>query len=402
MSNQKKSVNSDSCLESIVCSSCGKHYDPKEKHGLCPSCHKVLFANYDLEKARESLTSANIKVNQCFNIWRFSEIMPVKSPRYRYSLGEGWTPLLHLKNTGKQIGLKELYLKDEGQNPTGTFKSRGLCAAISKGCELGIQEYVIPTAGNAGAALAAYASCAGVHAHVFMPEDTPSLLKSEVLAMGGDLKLVLGLISDAAIECKKAGEENGWFDVSTLKEPYRVEGKKTMGFEVVEQYDWSTPDVIIYPTGGGTGIIGMWKAFEELEKIGLIDSERPRMVSVQTAGCAPIVKAFQEKKKESDFWENAFTIAPGLRIPQVFGDYLILKVLYESQGTAITVDDSEMMLAMKNLAKQEGIMQAPEGAATFSGVQQLKDSGFIDSSETIILFGTGSGLIYPELWNIIK
>ncbi len=398
MVNQKNSDNIGSCLESVVCTSCKKQYDPRERHGLCPSCEKVLFAKYDLEKARENLTPKHIEGNRCFNIWRFYKIMPVIEPRYRYSLGEGWAPLLHLKNVGKKMGLKNLLLKDEGQNPTGTFKSRGLCAAVSKGCELGIQEFVIPTAGNAGAALSAYASCAGVHAHVFMPEDTPSLLKNEVLAMGGDLELVPGLITDAAIICKKAAEENNWFDVSTLKEPYRVEGKKTMAFELVEQLNWNVPDVIIYPTGGGTGIVGMWKAFDELETIGLIGSERPRMVTVQSSSCAPICRAFEEGKKAASFWEDAKTIAPGLRVPAAVGDYLILNALYKSGGTAITVDDSEMLLAMKTLARQEGIMQSPEGAATYSGVQQLKDSGFVDSSESIILFGTGSGLVYPDLW----
>ncbi len=296
------------------------------------------------------------------------------------------------------MGLKNLFLKDEGQNPTGTFKSRGLCAAISKGCELGIKDFVIPTAGNAGAALSAYAACTKTNAHVFMPEDTPHLLQSEVIAMGGDLQLVPGLITDAAEECKKAVEKNGWFDVSTLKEPYRVEGKKTMAFEIIEQFKWNIPDVIIYPTGGGTGIVGMWKAFDELESIGLINSERPQMVSVQSSGCAPIVKAFQEGKKLATFWEDAQTIAPGLRVPIAMGDYLILNALYESNGTAVDIEDSEILVAMKKLAKTEGIMQSPEGAATYAGVEKLLDSGFISPSESIVLFGTGSGLIYPNFW----
>jgi len=395
----KKKRENSSFLESLVCTFCKKEYDSNEKHTTCPSCRKVLFPKYDLMKIQQNISLKEKIQNRRYDIWRFNEMMPVFDSQFHYTLGEGWTPLLILKNAGNKLGLKNLFLKDEGQNPTGTFKSRGLCAAVSKGTELGIKDFVIPTAGNAGAALAAYAACAGAKAHVFIPEDTPKFLQNEVIAMGGDLQKVPGLITDAAQQVNKAVDRKGWFDVSTLKEPYRVEGKKTMGIELVEQFGWTIPDVIIYPTGGGTGIVGMWKAFNELDSLGIIGSERPRMVSVQATGCAPIVKAFQEKKKTAAYWENAHTIAPGLRIPQAIGDYLILRALYESKGTAIAVSDSDILLAMKFLAKTEGIMLAPEAAATIKAVEKLHEIEFLDPSESIVLFGTGSGLVYPELWN---
>ncbi|MFQ5980987.1 MAG: threonine synthase, partial [Candidatus Heimdallarchaeota archaeon] len=373
---------------------CGRQSDPKKPQRLC-SCGKILFAEYDLERAKETLSSRNMR-NRPFNLWRFFEIMPVYEPRYRYTLGEGWTPLLELKNLGQQLDLK-LFLKDESQNPTGTFKSRGLCAAVSKASELGIKDFVIPTAGNAGAALAAYAAHAQARAHIFMPEDTPGIIQKEVRAMGGNAILVPGLINDAAREATLAAEEHGFFDVSTLKEPYRAEGKKTMGFELVEQLNWSVPDVIVYPTGGGTGIVGMWKAFSELETLGII-SEQPRMIGVQASGCAPIVKAFQEGKKTVQFWDNAQTIAAGLCVPAAIGDYLILEAIRKSEGTAIAVDDQEIIAAMKSLAQQEGIMMSPEAAATLAAVKELKDSDYVDANELIVLFGTGAGILYPELW----
>lgn len=392
-------MKNDQChIIKLICTNCKKEFDHREKHTLCISCGKVLFPKYDLEKAKETLSKKSIRIRKVHNIWRLNDIMPVNDSRFRFTLGEGGTPLLHLTNSEEHFGLKNLFLKDEGQNPTGTFKSRGLCAAVSKGIELGIQDFAIPTAGNAGAALSAYTASTRTNAHVFMPEDTPQLLQGAVVNMGGYLELVSGLITDAAAKCKLAIEENNWFDVSTLKEPYRVEGKKTMAFEVVEQLDWNVPDIIIYPTGGGTGIVGMWKAFNELESVGLIGSDRPRMITVQSSGCAPIVKAFQERKKEAPFWENAQTLAPGLRVPAAIGDYLILKALYESKGTAVEVKDTEILSAMKELAKKEGIMQSPEGAATYAGLQKLNDSGFLSPSESVILFGTGSGLIYPNFW----
>ncbi|MFW9914519.1 MAG: threonine synthase [Candidatus Thorarchaeota archaeon] len=385
-----------SSLQTLVCTACGQEKDPKSPQRLC-SCGKVLFAQYDLEKAKETL-STRVLTGRRFDLWRLHEILPVHDPRYRYTLGEGWTPLLKLSNAGTELGLANLFLKDESRNPTGTFKSRGLCTAVSKASELGIRDFVIPTAGNAGAALAAYAARANVKAYVFMPEDTPALIQKEIVALGAKAILVPGLISDAAKEADRAAQEKNLFDVSTLKEPYRAEGKKTMGFEVAEQFQWQLPGVIVYPTGGGTGIVGMWKAFAELEAVGMIGPERPRMVSVQSSGCAPIVKAFHEGKKEAQFWEHAETIAAGLRVPSAIGDYLILNALYESKGTAVMVDEMEIIAAMKGLARLEGIMLSPEAATTYTAASKLKDSGFVDSGESIVLFGTGAGILYPELW----
>lgn len=381
---------------SIKCTACGQEYDTQNPHKLC-ECGKVLFAVYNLEEAKETVTKESFcKRNR--SIWRIPEIMPVYDEKFRFTLGEGCTPLLHLKNMGENLGLEQLFIKDEGLNPTGTFKSRGLCAAVSKAVELGIKEFVIPTAGNAGAALAAYSARAKVKAHIFMPVNTPEIIKKEVLATGGVLYLVEGLISDAAKEARKEAEKSEWFDMSTLKEPYRVEGKKTMGLELAEIFNWNLPDVIIYPTGGGTGIVGMWKAFTELETIGLIGSERPRMISVQSTGCAPIVKAFEEKKDKASFWEGAETIALGLKVPEAIGDYLILKALRESKGTAISVQDEEIMTAMYELAKKEGIMLSTEGAATIAAITNLLNKGEIEKEEKIVAFGTGSGFTTISMW----
>jgi threonine synthase len=387
-------------LDHLECTFCKRSFDSNKLFTLCPSCGKVLFAKYDLESAKNSLSRRDKLKTRSYDIWRFFEVMPVINPDFRFSLGEGWTPLIKMRNITGKKHVPNLFVKDEGQNPTGTFKSRGLCAAVSKACELGVKDFIIPSAGNAGAALAAYASYAGVFAHIFMPKDTPDLIQKEILVMGGDLHLIEGLITDAAEKVKKIKSKKGWFDVSTLKEPYRVEGKKTMGYEIVEQFDWNVPDVIIYPTGGGTGIIGMWKAFEELETLGIIGSERPRMVSVQSSGCAPICKAFDKNDKFTEYWPNAQTIALGLRIPSVIGDYLILDAIRESKGTAIAVSDNEIITAMKILARKEGIMLSPEAAATYAGLEKLLDTDFIAPSDSVVLFGTGSGLLYPDLWDM--
>ena len=386
----------NSCLEELLCTSCGKKTNPLDKPRLC-SCGKVLYPQYNLEKAKETL-SRNTMEGRAYNIWRMPEIMPVHQAQYRYTLGEGWTPLLKLENMGREFGLRNLFLKDEGQNPTGTFKSRGLCAAVSKARELNIKDFVIPSAGNAGAALAAYAARANSTAHIFMPKDAPLFIQKEVTAMGGELILVDGLITDAGKLAREAADKNNWFDVSTLKEPYRVEGKKTMGLELAEQFGWTLPDVIIYPTGGGTGIVGMWKAFEELKILGLINDKKPKMISVQSSGCAPIVRAFENGEEFAKPWENAQTFAAGLRVPGAIGDYLILKAIRKSGGTAIAVDDSDIKASMFELAKKEGIMLCPEAAATVSAVIKLKNSGFVASDESIVLFGTGSGLTTPDEW----
>jgi threonine synthase len=390
--------NKNSCIVNLKCTNCGKEFNANEKNGLCTSCGKVLYPKYDLEKAKETLSKQNIQNRKVYNIWRLHEIMPVKDNKYRITLGEGWTPNVKLNNFGKSLKLNQIYIKDEGQNPTGTFKSRGLCAAVSKALELGVTDFVIPSAGNAGAALSAYTAHAGVKAHVFVPKDTPELIQKEIKHMGAELTLIEGLISDAGRVAKEEGIKNNWFSVSTLKEPYRVEGKKTMGTELAEQFDWTLPDMIIYPTGGGTGIVGMWKAFEEMETLGLIGSERPKMVSVQPSGCQPIVRAFKNGEKFATPWENAHSFASGIRVPGAIGGYLILNAIRESRGTAVAVDDSEIKDAMYSFAKTEGIMVCPEAAATVAAAEKLTKEGFIDSNDSVVLFITGSGLTTPNDW----
>ena len=380
----------------LRCTACGDIHNIDSKHKLC-SCGKVLFADYDLEKAKETLDKSSFHRRR-YDIWRMAEIMPVFDNKYRFTLGEGWTPVVKINNLGEMLGLKNLLLKDESFNPTGSFKSRGLCAAVSRAVELGINDFVIPTAGNAGAALAAYAARTKSKAHVFMPEDAPPFIVREVKALGADVRLVEGIITDAGKVAKEEAEKEDWFDISTLQEPYRVEGKKTMGLELAEQFDWSLPDVIVYPTGGGTGIIGMWKAFEELEQLGFIDSHRPRMISVQSSTCAPIVKAFNEGKDHAEFWEDAHTIAAGLRVPAAIADYLILQIIRDSKGTAVAVDDLTIKIAMNQLAKEEGIMLSPEAAATVASLDLLIDDGDITKEEKVVIFGTGSGLTTPEEW----
>jgi threonine synthase len=387
----------ESQLIHLICTKCAKQYNPAEIHSLC-ECGGVLFPQYDIEIAKETISSIT---GRRTDLWRFAELLPVYKPKYRLTLGEGNTPLINLSNIGKNYGCTSLLLKEEGLNPTGTFKSRGLCVAVSKGIELQITDFIIPTAGNAGVALAAYVARAGrnIQAYVYMPSDTPSFIQNEVRAYGGHLSLVNGLITDAGRIVKKIVEQKGFFDVSTLKEPYRVEGKKTMGIELLEQLHWEVPDVIIYPTGGGTGIVGMWKAFAELEQSGLINDKRPRMISVQSSSCAPIVKAFTEGKKSAELWENASTDALGLRVPKAIGDYLILKAIRESNGHAIAVSDDQIRNSMRDLAQQEGIFQSMEGAATLAAFIALIRDGIVHPDEQIVLFGTGSGFVYPEHWS---
>ncbi len=388
----------DSTLTELECSLCGEKYDSAIVQTICKKCNKVLFAKYDLEKAKETLTKENIHSRPIYNIWRWHEIMPVNQDKYRISLGEGWTPIVQLSNFGKVIGLDNLFIKDEGKNPTGTFKSRGLCAAISKALELGLKDFVLPTAGNAGAALAAYAAHANAKAHIFAPKDAPEFILKEIIAMGAELTLVDGLISVAGKIAKEEGEKHGWFAMSTLKEPYRVEGKKTMGLELAEHGAWELPDVIIYPTGGGTGIVGMWKAFDEMEELGLIDEKRPKMVSVQPTGCQPIVRAFNQGDQFAEPWKDAHSFAAGIRVPGAIGDYLILDAIRKSNGTAVAVEDQSIKEAMLQLAKTEGIMVAPEAAATAAALSKLKDDNFLEKNDRVVLFVTGSGLTTPNDW----
>jgi len=375
----------------LVCPECGEQFDTSLPQTYCASCASPILTEYDLSKVKVSCEEVSSRPR---GIWRWHELLPVNDPAHFVTLGEGDSPMLLAANLSKKLNLPLLYVKDESNHATASFKARGMVVAISKAIELGLTEFVIPTAGNAGGALAAYAARAGCKAHVFMPTDTPLANQVEVRMAGAELILVDGLINDAAKLARQAAQNNGWFDVSTFKEPFRVEGKKTMGFELAEGFGWSLPDVILYPTGGGTGLVGMWKAFSELETLGWIDSKRPRMVSVQADGCAPVVKAFQTNAARCEVWQNATTVASGLRVPSVFADRLILKALHESNGTAVTVTDAEILAAQKELAAAEGIFAAPEGAATLAALKQLLVQKWIQSGEKVVLFNTGSGLKY--------
>ncbi len=331
-------------------------------------------------------------------MWRYAPVLPPADASI-VSLGEGWTPLIRTRRLGAMLGAEALWVKDEGLNPTASFKARGLACAISMCVELGIRKVAIPSAGNAASALAAYAAAAGIESYIFMPNDVPQANYLECKAYGANVTLVDGLISDCARIVAERGPQEGWFDVSTLKEPYRIEGKKTMGYEVAEQMDWEPPDAIFYPTGGGVGMIGMWKAFDEMEKLGWIGSRRPKMIAVQADGCAPVVRAFEENEPRSRFFDGAHTLAAGLRVPKPLGDFLVLDAVRSSGGTAIAVSDEEMLDAGAELASTEGIFAAPEGAACVAALRKLLANGFLKPADRIVLYNTGSGLKYPEAWS---
>jgi threonine synthase len=354
------------------------------------------LVRYDLKAIRASIKKIALKKRPA-TLWRYRELLPVSDDKNIVSLGEGFTPLIEARRAARELGVARLWIKDEARNPTGSFKDRGLCAAISMAKELGIEKLAIPSAGNAGAALAAYASRAGMEAHVFMPRDTPKANQLEVEKYGARLNLVDGLIHDCGkiVAERKTHEE--WFDVSTLKEPYRVEGKKTMGLEIAEQLGWRLPDVIVYPTGGGTGLIGMWKGFRELEEIGWIGPTRPRMVSVQADGCAPIVRAFREGKESALPWQNAATIAAGLRVPQAVADFIMLRVLRESRGTALSVSDREMLDEIGFIGRTEGVLFCPEGAASVAALRRLRAQQWVRPDEEVLIFNTASGLKYLDI-----
>jgi threonine synthase len=383
----------------LECSKCGNKHDADKVQTVCEECGKPLFARYDLEAVKDAVSPADF-VGREASMWRYWELLPVKDEANKVSLGEGWTPLTHVERLGKSVGLPDLWIKDEGIIPTGTFKARGLAMAVSKAKELGIEKLALPSAGNAAGAMTAYGARAGMESYVFMPVDAPDVNKIECQVVGAKVVLVNGLITDAGKMVADGVPEMGWFPLSTLKEPYRVEGKKTMGIEVAEQFDWSLPDVIIYPTGGGTGIIGMWKVFDELEELGWIGSERPRMVSVQASGCAPIPKAFDEGKEESEFWQGAATLAAGLRVPHALGDFLVLNAARESGGSAMAVTDEEIMEAVGLIAREEGLFVCPEGAATLAALNHLIGDGKVDKDEKVVLFNTGSGLKYTTLFQV--
>src|SRR5215510_11792166 len=380
----------------LECSKTGKKYEPNKLYNLSEA-GKPLLVRYDLKMAAWTLTKENLK-KRVSSLWRYREVLPVINDENIVTLGEGWTPLIHAKRLGEQLGLQELFIKDESPNPTGSFKARGLGVAISMAKELGVKKVAIPTAGNAGGAMAAYAAAAGMEAYVFMPRDTPPANRIECEQLGARVTLIDGLITDCGAEVARRKEGEGWFDVSTLKEPYRIEGKKTMGYELAEQSDWELPDVVLYPTGGGTGLIGMWKAFDEMEEMGWIGPKRPRMVTVQEEGCAPIVQAFAAGAKAGTDVANPHTVAAGLRVPKAIGDFLMLDILRRSEGTAVSVSDAELLAAVQEIGAAEGIFAAPEGAAGLPALKKLIERGDVSREERVVLFNTGSGLKYLNLW----
>ena len=377
----------------LECTRCGASYESEALHRLSPCCEKPLYARYDLDAIGARLSREDL-AGRSADLWRYAELLPVREPANAVRLGEGWTPLIDAPRLAGRIGVARCWVKDEGQNPTASFKARGLCMAVSRAKELGVAEVALPSAGNAGSATAAYAAAAGMRAHVVVPRDTPHPIVEEMHAFGADVELFDGLITDCAVRVAEGAREHGWFDLSTLKEPYRVEGKKTMGYEVAEQLGWRLPDVIIYPTGGGTGLVGMWKAFEEMERLGWIGPARPRMISVQAAGCAPIVRAWEQGTEHAEPWAGAHTYASGLRVPRAVGDFLILDAVRTSGGAAIAVEDEAMREWTRLVGADTGIFCAPEGAATAVAAARLRESGSIRSDDEVLLFNTGSGLKY--------
>ena len=380
-------------LTHLECTRCGHHFPATRPQTVCPNDGGILYARYDLATIKRNFSAANL-AGRAPTMWRYDAILPEADP---VTLGEGFTPMLASRE------FPSVFIKDEGLNPTGSFKARGLSACVTMARHFGLKKLAIPSAGNAAGALAAYAAAAGLEAHIFMPKDVPMANRIECDYYGAHVTLVDGLISDCAAKVAdlkkdtRKWEEEHWFDVSTTKEPYRVEGKKTMGYEVAEQLGWKIPEGIIYPTGGGVGLLGMWKAFDEMEKLGWIGPERPKMIVVQSSGCAPIVKAWDEGKLVSEMWSNAFTIAAGLRVPKPYGDYLILDILKKSGGTAVTATDSELLDATRHWAKIEGIFAAPEGAASLVAYRKLRATGFFKPDDTVVLFNTGSGLKYLDV-----
>ena len=383
-------------LSRLKCSGCERIFSSQEIHTYCPDCQSPLLANYELDHIRQNVDRDEISRRRK-GMWRWHELLPIIDEENVVFLGEGDTALLKVPNLGTELGLVNLYVKDESTNPTGSFKARGLASAVSKAKELGIKKVIIPTAGNAGGAMAAYAARANIQATIYMPKDTPRANVEESRMAGAEVILIDGLISDAAGMAGEKARAEGWFDLSTFKEPYRAEGKKIMGYELAEAFSWTLPDVIIYPTGGGTGLVGMWKAFAELEILGWLENtKRPRMVAVQAEGCAPVVKAFESGAEFCDFWLEAHTLASGLRVPKSFADELILRDIRESNGTAVAVSDEAILDAQHQLGRLEGVFAAPEGAATLAALRVLIQNEWIAPEEYVVLFNTGSGLKYLE------
>jgi threonine synthase len=381
-------------LSHLECSACGRQHDSRQLQNLCTACGKPLLAIVDLAGVRklDDFNPSSLRGREK-SLWRYREVLPLPSDAEPVSLGEGSTPLLRAKRFAENV---DLWIKDESLNPTQSFKARGMSVALSMAKYLGATKLAVPSAGNAGGALAAYAAAAGLEAHVFMPGDTPRANIVECQQLGANVHLVGGLITDCGAEIARRKEREGWFDMSTLKEPYRIEGKKTLGYELAEQLDWKLPDAILYPTGGGTGLIGMWKAFDEMEALGWIGSERPRMFSVQASGCAPIVRAFECREEFAAEFPNAQTIASGLRVPKAIGDFLVLKILRESNGGAIAIEDEEIIRTVREVGAKEGLFVAPESAGCFAALKKLRADGEIEPRERIVIFNTGSGIKYLD------
>jgi threonine synthase len=385
-------------VKNLECSACHREYDARRLHNVCTECGKPLLVRYDLKRIAKFLTRQTLFGRRA-DLWRYRELLPVRREDNIVTLGEGWTPLLHAKSLGQSLGMSELHVKDESLNPTQSFKARGMSVAVSMAKELGAKKLAAPSAGNAAGALAAYGARAGIGVYLFMPRDTPRANIVECEVAGAHVTLIDGLITDCGAEVARRKESEGWFEVSTLKEPYRVEGKKTLGYEIAEQLGWTLPDVIVYPTGGGTGLVGMWKAFDEMQQLGWIGDKRPRMVTVQAAGCAPIVRAFEAGKSSAEPIQNATTIAAGLRVPKAIGDFLILDAIRESGGTAIAVTDDELVEGARELARNEGIFAAPEGGACVPAIRKLLERGDIKPDEKVVLFNTGSGIKYIDVFD---
>jgi threonine synthase len=377
----------------LECTRCGARHDADRLQRLSPCCEKPLYTRYDLDALRAEFTPDRL-VGREPSLWRYAEVLPVRDRRFRFDLGEGFTPLIDAPRVASHYGVARVWIKDEGQNPTGSFKARGLSLAVARAAELGAEVLALPSAGNAGSAAAAYAAAAGMKVHVIVPRDTPKPILEETRALGAELTLIDGVITDAAAKVAEGVRAHGWFDLSTLKEPYRVEGKKTMGYELYEQLGGRLPDAIVYPTGGGTGLVGMWKAFDEMEQLGWIGSARPRMFVVQAAGCAPIVRAWETGAQHADPWADPWTYASGLRVPRAVGDFLILDAVRASGGAAAAVSDEAMVEAVGVLGRLTGIFAAPEGGATAAVLPALLAAGQLSADAEVVLFNTGSGLKY--------
>lgn len=382
----------------LECSRCDKTYDADKIANLC-ECGMPLLVRYDLDKIKNNFTKQDL-LGRVSSLWRYRELLPVKDPENIVSLGEGMTPLVHFKRLGAEVGMPHLYMKDEGILPTGTFKSRGAAVGVSKAKELGVKQLAMPTNGNAGSAWSAFCAAAGIKATIVSPKGAPPITFKEAEMAGADLYLVNGLIGDAGQIVARAIKKHGWYDASTLKEPYRIEGKKTMGLEIAEQFGWEVPDVILYPTGGGVGIIGIYKALRELQAMGWIGDKMPRLVAVQAEGCAPIVRAWENQETESVKWENAETVAFGINVAKAIGDFLVLEAIYETDGCAVAVSDEDLLEKGRLTTSREGVWMCPEGAATLSAAMKLADDGWIKKDDKVVLLNTGAGIKYPETCEI--